>query len=153
MFRRHCSSWLYLRSATVQPLIGLFVFFVPFASGQTGSEKPASDENVAVSHFERMEYPLYAKVRNIHGVVVLQASTDSAGRVTEVVPLSAPKALSKEAIENLKKWTFAEPHQGKVIIVYWFRFSGLCELPCPSGFEFHPPNLVVVTTGSPVVTP
>jgi outer membrane biosynthesis protein TonB len=99
-----------------------------------------------------MTYPLLAKNGHIEGVVVLQATIDSLGRISEVAALSGPKVLLKESMENLKKWIFAKPKQGTVLAVYWFRFSGVCELPCPNGFEFYPPNLVVVTTGNPLVT-
>jgi hypothetical protein len=140
-------------SCILRFFVGLFLLFAVASTGQTGTENsPSLDENVSVLHFERMNYPLYAKVRHIQGAVVLQATADSLGQVSEPVALSGPKALLKESMENLKKWRFAKPRQATVVVVYWFRFSGLCEPPCPSGFEFYPPNLVVVTTGNPIVT-
>jgi Gram-negative bacterial TonB protein C-terminal len=121
--------------------------------GQPASESlPVLDDSVEVSHVERMVYPLVAKIGHIEGSVVLRATIDSVGHVSEAIALSGPKALLKESAENLKKWRFSRPRQATVYAVYWFRFRGLCELPCPSGFEFYPPNLVVVTTGTPIVT-
>jgi outer membrane biosynthesis protein TonB len=99
-----------------------------------------------------MTYPLVAKIAHTEGAVVLRGTVDGEGRVSEASALSGPKALIKESVENLKKWTFTSPLNSTVIAVYWFRFRGLCELPCPSGFEFYPPNVVVVTTGSPIAT-
>jgi hypothetical protein len=116
----------------------------------TPENAPILNENVQIVHVERMPYPLVARLGHVEGVVVLRATIDPSGNVSEVSALSGPKALLKEPMENLKKWTFVRPRQGTVVAVYWFRFSGLCELPCPSGFEFYPPNLVVVTTGNPI---
>jgi Gram-negative bacterial TonB protein C-terminal len=124
------------------------------SSGQPGpSLPPLLDEGIEVLHFERMPYPLYAKVRSIGGVVVLRAAIGSEGRVTDVTALSGPKALLEEPAENLKKWRFGSAKQGAAIVVYWFQFRGLCEAPCPSAFEFYPPNLAVITAGHQVVTP
>jgi outer membrane biosynthesis protein TonB len=122
------------------------------AAGSSAEAPPVLNESMRVLHVERMIYPLVAKIGHIEGAVVLRASIDSEGRVSEAAALSGPKALLKESVENLKKWTFAGPRSSTAIAVYWFRFQGLCELPCPSGFEFYPPNLVVVTTGNPIAT-
>jgi outer membrane biosynthesis protein TonB len=140
-------------SAALRASVGLFVLSAISSTGQTAlQERPVPDEQVNVLHFQRMDYPLYAKVRHIEGVVVVQASVDSTGQVIKAVALSGPKALLKGSVDNLRKWRFAASRQTDVIAVYWFRFSGLCEPPCPSGFEFHPPSLVIVTTGNQVVT-
>jgi hypothetical protein len=124
------------------------------SAGQPGlRHPPALDEGVEVLHFERMDYPLFAKVRSVAGVVVLSAAINSQGRVESVTPLSGPKALLDAPSENLKRWTFGKANQGDVVVVYWFRLSGLCEPPCPSAFEFHPPNFAIITAGHQVVTP
>jgi outer membrane biosynthesis protein TonB len=99
-----------------------------------------------------MTYPITAKIGHVEGVVIVQGTTDSEGRVRDARLLSGPKALFRDSAENLKKWRFDRPRGGTVFVAYWFRFRGLCELPCLSGFEFYPPNLVVVTTGTPIVT-
>ncbi len=138
---------------TPRRLIGSFLLIAAMGTAQSRVETlPVLDENVRILHVERMIYPLTAKIGHKEGVVVLRATVDSEGRVSEAVPLSGPKALLKESAENLKKWTFTSPHSSAVLAVYWFRFQGLCELPCLSGFEFYPPNLVVVTTGTPIAT-
>ena len=130
----------------------VFLFSSAGVGQQIPPKGPVLDESVEVMHIERMAYPLVAKMSHIQGTVVLRGTVDSLGQVSEVSALSGPKALLKESMENLKKWRFARPRQDTVVAVYWFRFSGLCELPCLSGFEFYPPNLVVVTTGNPIVT-
>lgn len=138
---------------TPSSLIGVVLLLAATGRGQSSTENPAVlDESVRALHVERMTYPLVAKIGHIEGAVVLRATVDSEGRVTEAVPLSGPKALLKESAENLRKWTFTSPRSSTVIAVYWFRFRGLCELPCLSGFEFYPPNIVVVTTGNPIAT-
>lgn len=134
-------------------LIPGFLLFVAAGGAQPqAGDGPVLNETVIVLHVERMVYPLVAKMNHIEGAVVVRATVDPGGRVTEAVALSGPKALVRESVENLKKWTFARPHGATVFAVYWFRFRGLCELPCLSGFEFYPPNLVVVTTGTPIAT-
>jgi Gram-negative bacterial TonB protein C-terminal len=132
---------------------GIVLLFVAIGVAQAPAESPpVLDEHVRILHVERMIYPLVAKIGHIEGAVVLRATVDSEGRVSEAVPLSGPKALLEESAKNLKKWTFSSPRSSTILAVYWFRFRGLCELPCPSGFEFYPPNVVVVTTGNPIAT-
>ena len=121
------------------------------AAIQTKEESPSKD--VPVRHFERMAYPVYAKVRAIQGLVVIRASIGSSGGVVDAKVLSGPVALHRETLENIRKWAFEPSNAGDIIVVYWFRISGLCEPPCESAFEFHPPNFVIVTTGSMTVTP
>jgi hypothetical protein len=131
----------------------LILYAAPAADQHTIEDGPVLNENVEALHFERMAYPIGAKLTHLEGMVVLRASVDAQGRVSAVAPLSGPRALLSETEENLKKWTFSRPRRANVIVVYWFRLRGLCELPCPSGFEFYPPNLVVVTTGNALATP
>lgn len=111
------------------------------------------NEDVEILHFERMMYPVVARAAHAEGSVVLRARLNARGSVSEVTPVSGPKALLADTEKNLGKWTFARPRGGTVVVVYWFRFRGVCELPCPSSFEFYPPNLVVVTTGTAIATP
>jgi hypothetical protein len=98
-------------------------------------------------------YPLYAKVRSVEGVVVVRGAISPEGSVVGVTALSGPKALIEMACENLRRWRFGKAKHGTAVVVYWFRFRGLCEAPCPSAFEFYPPNLAVITTGHQVATP
>jgi hypothetical protein len=106
-----------------------------------------------ILHFERLAYPLSAKVRAIQGLVVAEALVSPEGRIENAKVLSGPEALRGDTIASLKRWIFASSSPGKIIVVYWFRVSGLCEAPCPSGFEFYPPNFVIVTTGTMTVMP
>lgn len=115
---------------------------------------PVLDSDVVTLHAEPMTYPLYgaAHGNSIEGIVVVRASINSAGQVTEAHALSGPKGFLTQPVENAKRWRFVAGTSKEVFIVYWFRRSGVCEPGCPSGFEFHPPNLAVVTVGIPVAT-
>jgi len=130
------------------------MYTLPVLNGQSeGDERPIPKQNVEVLHFEPLTYPLFARVRSIQGIAVLKAIIDSGGKVSDVKVLSAPEALQQDAVNNLRQWRFSSPRGGWAIVVYWFRISGVCEPPCRSGFEVHPPNLVIVTTGSEIATP
>ena len=142
---------------------GCFVFVVgslavgaAFQDG--GSHLPATGnhqkgDEPRIAHFEQMRYPLSARIRAVEGVVVLKGSVSSKGSVEQVSVLSGPPLLTEDAASNLRKWLFQSPLAGDVIVVYWFRISGLCEAPCPSSVEFHPPNLMVITTGRELAMP
>ena len=147
-------EWLRARprwSRAVTSILALLVSAVACADSP-GGDYPVLNENVRVLHAERMIYPLAARLGHVEGAVILQAAIDSQGHVNDAVVLSGPKALLRESAEALKRWTFASPRSSKVVGVFWFRFQGLCELPCTSGFEFYPPNVVVITIGEPVAT-
>jgi TonB family protein len=124
-----------------------------FAAENQATSTAASSKQIIVLHFERQVYPLYARLRAISGVVILKASIDSAGLVDRVAVLQGPEALREDAAKNLKRWRFAQPRQADVLVVYWFRISGLCEPPCESNYEFFPPNLAIISVGSEVATP
>ncbi len=106
-----------------------------------------------VRHFERLPYPLYARIRAIQGLVVVRAMVTPSGSIERAEVLSGPKSLQGDTISSLKKWTFASGAPGEIVVVFWFRLSGLCEAPCQSGFEFYPPNLAIITSGTTTVMP
>jgi hypothetical protein len=138
-------------------IFGLFAFALLSYSGlasvqgQVPRNGDRSAENTApVIHFQRVKYPLYAQVRGIKGVVVLTVHLNASGYALRVEPLSGPPALLQEAVASAKAWRFDASKSRMSILVYWFRIQGLCEPPCESGFEFYPPNLAVITTGSQI---
>jgi len=109
------------------------------------------NESMKPVYFEELAYPLAARLSHVEGVAVVQAEINDAGRVTSVIAISGPKMLIPDCLSNAKKWRF-EPGTGpSVVIVYRFRFKGLCNLPCGSQFRFEPPNVGIITTGNPVV--
>ena len=109
------------------------------------------DETVKPVIFESLAYPLAARLTHTQGVVVIQVELDDAGRVTTSTALSGAKVLIAECLSNAKKWRFQSNVRHIALIVYLFKIEGLCSLPCSSQFSFHPPNLVIVRTGDPVV--
>ena len=146
------------RRRPVTPMLRFGVVLVGvslgLAGGQPRPQEPREAAATAVAiHFERMVYPLNAKVRSIEGAVVLRGEVDGEGRVSKVSALSGPETLVAESCDNLKKWTFESPRPGAVIVVYWFRILGICEGACPSNFEFYPANIVVVSTGHQIMMP
>lgn len=120
-----------------------------------GTDGPAivRDESVVALHAESLIYPLDARLHAVQGVVVISATINPEGRVAAARALSGPSRLLSSSIQNARKWRFAGRGQRTAIVVYWFRIRGQCEPPCRSGFEFYPPNLVVITVGRETVTP
>lgn len=123
----------------------------PQAQQPAARPDPILSENVKVSGFKELRYPLYAQASHIEGTVVIRAEIGASGQVVSATPLAGPKALLKDCAENLKEWSFYSPRSSDVIVVYWFRFSGLCNGLCPSSFQFYPPTLAVITVGNTVV--
>jgi len=116
-------------------------------------EAPVLNEDIEASHAERMNYPLYARLHAVEGAVVVRAELEKDGSVRAATAISGPRDLTADSVSNAMKWIFGRTGHGVAVIVYIFRIAGACELPCPSNWEFHPPNVVVVTIGRPLVTP
>jgi hypothetical protein len=116
-----------------------------------GGNGYVAEEDIGVVYFHDLVYPLAARLKHIVGVVVVKASLGSKGEVLAVEALSGSPALVPECIANVKKWRFRPERTRTVIIVYQFVIEGLCNLPCPSQFEFRPPNLAIIRMGEPVV--
>ena len=111
------------------------------------------NEDIEVLHAERMSYPLLGRVHVAEGAVVVKVDLEKSGRVRSASAVSGPKALINDSVENAKKWLFSRVGNGTAYIVYLFQIKGLCELPCPSNFEFYPPNVAIINMGRPVVMP
>jgi len=111
------------------------------------------DEDVKVTHFEQMHYsPLVRIAAPTGGLVVIRVSLSTSGTVISATPLSERKGLIDECIKNAMKWEFDPGRASEAIIVYRFEISGLC-YDCQSSSAFHPPNLMVITSGQPIVMP
>ena len=120
----------------------------PKALAQTD---PVLNESIRTLYFEDLIYPLAARVSHVQGVVVVKARLDDRGRVVSAKAVSGSKALIADCLSNSRKWRF-EPNRDKsVVIIYTFKFEGLCNLPCASQFRFEPPNSVTITMGTPVI--
>ncbi len=135
----------------------LFLAFICWARLiSAGAQEPPGvvvDEDVIVTHAEPMSYPLEGRAHVSEGAVVVQVQVGADGRVISASALSGPKLLIDQCVSNARRWTFERSSRNRAVIVYLFRIRGACDLPCPSNFEFYPPNVVVVTIGRPFVTP
>lgn len=111
------------------------------------------NEEVEVLHAERMDYPLAARIHNAQGSVIVKVSVGSDGKVSSAEALMGAQYFIPDVLKNAAKWTFSHTDHGTAMIVYVFRVEGLCELPCHGNFTFYPPNVVLVSMGSPLATP
>ena len=113
--------------------------------------KPLPEDAVVVSFDDTLTYPLAARLAHVQGVVVVHVSLGDDGRVVSSEAISGVKSLTPDCLINSKKWRF-QPNPAKTaVIVYDFRFKGLCNGLCASQFLFHPPNFVSITVGDTVV--
>jgi hypothetical protein len=124
-----------------------------FALRADDSNVAVLNEDIEVLHAERMPYPLSGRVHVVQGAVVVRVELEKDGTIRQVSPVSGPKLLIDDCLKNAKKWQFRRAGRGIAFIVYLFQIKGVCELPCPSNFEFYPPNVVLVSMGSPLATP
>jgi hypothetical protein len=108
------------------------------------------NEDIEVQHFERMTYPLAARVHVVEGAVVVKVELTKDGSVRLASAVSGPKLLLDDCLRNAKNWRFKRIGRGTAFMVYFFEVRGLCELPCPSNFEYYPPNVAIISMGSPL---
>jgi TonB family protein len=116
-----------------------------------GQGQPILNEDIGIFDFVPLDYPLVAKINHVQGAVVVRVKVDSKGNVTSAMAISGPKQLISDSLSNAKKWRFQPEKSREVVIVYIFKFEGLCQLPCKSLFSFSPPNMATITTGDAVV--
>ena len=121
------------------------------AFGLVGQDQPILNEDIGIVNFEPLDYPLVPKLTHVQGAVVVRVKVDSEGKVASAIAVSGPKQLIPDSLSNAKKWRFRPEKSRDVVIVYIFKFEGLCQLPCKSLFSFSPPNLATITTGDAVV--
>jgi TonB family protein len=103
-----------------------------------------------LQHFEVLDYPAKARLKQTQGAVVVSVSVDSAGTVVAATALSGSADLAPEALANAKKWRFQANSGRSAIILYHFKIQGLCVLPCRSQFLFFPPNLASIVIGEAI---
>lgn len=97
--------------------------------------------------FDDMQYPPLARIARVAGVVVVRATLDDRGRVSDTVSLSGPKMLDASALANAKWWKFKAGTGKEVILVYSFEIIGTCTHGTPTILSIsHPYNFVRVIT-------
>lgn len=131
--------------------VGLLLLATAFSL--VGQDKPILNEDIGIVRFEVLAYPLVGRITHAEGAVVVRVKLDSEGKVASATAISGPKALIPDCVANAMKWHFRPEKSRDVVIVYIFKFEGLCYSSCPSSFHFSPPNVVTITVGEPVVQP
>jgi TonB family protein len=69
--------------------------------------------------------------KGVEGKVVLCATVDANGRVTDVSALSGPSELTQQSIDAAKQWQFEPPPKGPVATMIEMSYS--LTKPCPDG--------------------
>ena len=129
----------------------LLLTAITWASCGYAQQAPVLNEDIKVVSFHEFSYPVAARLKKVEGIVVVQVALNDRGEVISAFAISGPKMMIPATVSNAQNWRFQANGQKSAIIVYHFRFDGLCNLPCASRFHFVPPNLAVITTGDPVV--
>jgi TonB family protein len=127
------------------------VLVVCLSSLLIAQDVPVIDETVKPLYFESLTYPLAARLSRVQGAVVVRVKLNGEGSVVSAVAISGAKTLITECLSNSKKWRFQPNVNNAAVIVYQFKIEGLCNLPCPSHFNFLPPNLATITIGDAVM--
>jgi TonB family protein len=86
------------------------------------------DNDIVVVEFKDLDYPAIARSMRIQGAVVVQATLDDQGGVTDAVAISGKSHLVLAALNNVKKWRFRPNARKSAVIVYNFvMLEGRCE--------------------------
>jgi len=117
---------------------------------QEQQDQTVNDEDITVTSFEGMGYPVVARVGNREGVVVVRVKLDHEGKVVCATAVSGYKALIRDSLANARKWRF-RPNAGKTaVIIYEFRLAeGECGPPPNQLFVFREPNIASVVACAP----
>lgn len=128
----------------------LAIFGFLFYSFAQQPSKLIDDKDVRVEHYEDLEYPVFAQIDHIEGVVVVKVSLDETGRVVDAVALSGASMLIQDTLRNAKKWQFSPNQESAAIIVYNFRIGADCQQNSPySRMTLDPPNFVTINNCKP----
>ncbi|MGC1105666.1 MAG: energy transducer TonB [Candidatus Acidiferrales bacterium] len=116
-------------------------------------------------HIETPSYPPIARMANVTGEVVLQATIDADGEVVHIGFANNDKRLrmlETSASENLRHWTFAKPPSApyKEAISYDYEFDpslppydGSPSRPVITRVSFDLPDRVTIATNGMMVEP
>jgi len=133
----------------MRSLVGLLLLAAAF--NLVGQGQPIFNEDIGIFDFVPLDYPLVPKLAHVQGAVVIRVTVGPDGNVTSATAVSGPKQLVPDCLSNAKKWRFRPEKSRDVVIVYIFKFEGLCQLPCKSSFSFSPPNVATITSGEAII--
>jgi TonB family protein len=136
-------------SVLIAALLSGSAFLVRGENGGT-----VDDKDINVVDFEDLRYPSVAQSINNQGVVVVRATLDDQGKITNAVAISGAALLIHACLENVRKWRFEPNSEKSVVIVYDFRIKGACHPDSVSSqLVFYPPNFVSITGCTRTVQP
>lgn len=140
-----------MKNTRIFPMVLVIVVMFPMG-GRMSSARPVDgddlvlDENVAVTYFEEMGYPIPGLLGNLQGDVVMRVKLDEQGNVILPTPISGPGRLVNDAMANAQKWQFRPNTQNAAVIIYEFRLAnGSCGAALNQIFVFREPNIASVT--------
>jgi TonB family protein len=135
-----------LRKVTV---VNAIVFVAALALITTARADTIYNKDIQVIEYADLEFPAIAVTAHVEGVVVVRVSLDDKGKVVDVDALSGPSLLTRQSLENAKKWRFEPNPQKAAIIVYDFHIEGACHAARAGGSAsqmiFFPPNFAKIT--------
>ena len=137
----------------IRILAGGFLACAQLLSVEQEGSPVVYSEDIKPVYFEALSFPVSARLSHTEGSVIVRVNLGPDGEVLSSSAISGPKALIQDCLANSRKWRFRPNSQKAVVIVYQFRFTGVCAGPCPSQFLFYPPNVATITVGEPVVQP
>ncbi len=108
--------------------------------------------SLTVSRVVGLEYPWFARLAVLQGMVELQATISREGIVKYVRVVSGPEPLSGAASKALSQWLFKGCNSDVCTATLSFSFllKGSCDAGanCPSSFQVDLPDKITITSTS-----
>ena len=99
---------------------------------EAASNRANEDTGVLrLAHFVRPTYPPQAKKDRVEGNVVLDATVDKQGNVTNIRVIDGPELLVKAALDAVKEWKYEPPAVAPVHTTVTVNF--VLDTPPPAG--------------------
>lgn len=92
------------------------------ASWQTAEAEQEKKQEVKVVHRVEPVYPGEARRTGIQGKVVVAATIETTGEVSDARAVSGHRLLNQAAIDAMKKWRFSNTYDGPVTLEITFEF-------------------------------
>lgn len=110
----------------------------------------APEPEISAKRIVAMEYPGFARMAQLQGIVILEARISPQGTAENISVVSGKWPLANPAKETLSKWRFAgctsTGRRCTTKFIFSFVLSGTCTpgSDCPTEFEVDLPNKVLV---------
>src|SRR5690242_14424306 len=109
----------FLKVLTAVSLI--FLVTAPNSTRADQDQDPILDSDVHVINFEEMKYPAIGRTAQIDSFVVVQATLDDDGKVSDAAAISGSKFLIPDCLTNIRTWRFSPNARHAAIVVYRFQ--------------------------------